>query len=87
MRTLYMPFTPRLLPYTVALAATVLLVALAWREPSLLPYLAVFIAAFAGLALLGTVDLLQSFRARVRSGCAYAGDFEGGAKTRADARI
>ena len=67
MRALYMPFTPRLLPYTVALAATVLLVALAWREPSLLPYLAVFIAAFAGLALLGTVDLVQTRHAILRN--------------------
>ena len=44
-----------------------LLVALAWREPSLLPYLAVFIAVFAGLALLGTVDLLQTRHAILRN--------------------
>ena len=67
MHALYMPFTPRLLPYTMSLAATVLLVALAWREPSLLPYLAVFIAVFAGLALLGTVDLLQTRHAVLRN--------------------
>src|SRR5271166_4875641 len=67
MCALYMPFTPRLLPYTMSLAATVLLVALAWREPSLLPYLAVFIAVFAGLALLGTVDLLQTKHAILRN--------------------
>src|SRR5271166_1997977 len=67
MRALYMPFTPRLLPYTMSLAATVLLVALAWREPSLLPYLVVFIAVFAGLALLGTVDLVQIRHAILRN--------------------
>ncbi len=67
MRVLYLPFTLRLLPFTISLAATALLVALAWRQPGLLPYLAVFIAAFAGLALLGTVDLLQTRHAILRN--------------------
>jgi glutamate synthase domain-containing protein 2 len=67
MRVLLLPFTPRLLAYTMSLVATALLVALAWREPNLLPYLVVFIAAFAGLTLLGTVDLLQTRHAILRS--------------------
>ncbi|MGZ9093007.1 MAG: FMN-binding glutamate synthase family protein, partial [Rhodoplanes sp.] len=67
MRALLLPFSPRLFAYTMSLVATAALAALAWREPSLLPYLAFFIAVFAGLALVGTVDLLQTRHAILRS--------------------
>ncbi len=67
MRVLSLPFSLRLLPYTISLAATAILVALAFRLPGLFPYLVVFIAAFAGLALLGTVDLLQTRHAILRN--------------------
>ncbi len=67
MRALLLPFTPRLLSYTVSLVATALLIALAWREPHLLPYLSVFIALFAGLAFLGTFDVFQTKHAILRS--------------------
>ncbi len=67
MRALLLPFSPRLFAYTMSLVATAALAALAWREPYLLPYLAIFIAVFAGLALVGTVDLLQTRHAILRS--------------------
>jgi glutamate synthase domain-containing protein 2 len=67
MRALLLPFAPRLLPYTVSVLATVVLIALAWREPSLFPYLAFFIVVFGGLAVLGTVDLLQTRHAILRN--------------------
>ncbi|MGZ8372550.1 MAG: FMN-binding glutamate synthase family protein [Rhodoplanes sp.] len=67
MRALLLPFSPRLFAYTMSLVATAALAALAWREPSLLPYLVFFIAVFAGLALVGTVDLLQTRHAILRS--------------------
>ena len=67
MRVLSLPFSLRLLPYTISLAATAILVALAFRLPGLFPYLVVFIAVFAGLALLGTVDLLQTRHAILRN--------------------
>ena len=67
MRVLYLPFTARLLPFTISLAATAILVALAWWLPGLFPYLAVFIGVFAGLAVLGTVDLIQTRHAILRN--------------------
>jgi hypothetical protein len=53
-----MPFAPRFVLYTTALAGTVLLTALGCWQPGLLPFLSVPLAAFAGFAVLGTVDLL-----------------------------
>ena len=40
---------------------------LPWPQPQLLPVLAVFIAVFVGLSLLGTVDLLQTKHAVLRN--------------------
>jgi glutamate synthase domain-containing protein 2 len=67
MRVLSLPFSLRLLPYTISLAATAILVALAFRLPGLFPYLVVFIGVFAGLALLGTFDLVQTKHAILRN--------------------
>jgi glutamate synthase domain-containing protein 2 len=67
MDVLLLPFKPRLVAYTISIVATVMLVALAWRNPGLLPYLAVFIAIFGGLAVLGTVDLIQTRHAILRN--------------------
>jgi glutamate synthase domain-containing protein 2 len=67
MDVLLLPFKPRLLTYTIAVVATVALVIVVWRDPGLLPDLAVFIAIFGGLVLLGTVDLIQTKHAILRT--------------------
>lgn len=67
MRALLLPFTPRFVLYTMSIITTAVLVALVWREPSLLPYLAILIAVFGGLALLGTADLIQTRHAILRN--------------------
>jgi glutamate synthase domain-containing protein 2 len=60
-------FAPRFAIYTVSLAASIGLILLALAQPQLLPVLAVFIAVFVGLSLLGTVDLLQTKHAVLRN--------------------
>jgi glutamate synthase domain-containing protein 2 len=55
-----MPLAPRFLPYTMAMTGTVLLAALSFWQPGLFPVLSVLIAISAGLAVLGTVDLVQT---------------------------
>jgi glutamate synthase domain-containing protein 2 len=67
MDLLLLPFTLRFICYTTSIVLLVLLVTLAWRHPDLLPYLSVFIAVFAGLALLGTMDLIQTRHAVLRN--------------------
>ena len=67
MDVLLLPFHRRFVIYTLSIVFTVLLVALTWRDRGLLPYLALPIAVFAGLALLGTVDLIQTRHAVLRN--------------------
>jgi len=67
MHALLLPFTPRFVIYTLSIILTVALAALAWSDPRLLPYLSVPIAVFAGLTLLGTVDLFQTRHAVLRN--------------------
>jgi glutamate synthase domain-containing protein 2 len=67
MHVLLLPFTPRFAPYTIATAGTVFLIGLVFWQPQLIPFLFPFIAIFAGLSLLGTVDLLQTRHAVLRN--------------------
>src|SRR5947208_5283719 len=67
MRVMLLPFTPRFVIYTLSIVLTLLFVALAWRDPGLLPYLSIPIALFAGLTLLGTMDLVQTRHAILRN--------------------
>jgi hypothetical protein len=62
-----LPFTPRFIVYTASIIVLALLVALAWRHPDLLPLLSIPIAVFAGLTLLGTMDLIQTRHAVLRN--------------------
>ena len=59
MRTLFLPFTPRFIIYTLSIALFVLCVAIAVHDAYVPPILGVCIAVFGGLSLLGTIDLLQ----------------------------
>src|SRR5271166_3932125 len=67
MHVLLLPFTPRFAPYTIATAGTLFLIGLVFWQPRLIPFLFPFIAIFAGLSLLGTVDLLQTRHAVLRN--------------------
>lgn len=67
MHVLMLPFAPRFILYTTAVAGTVSLALLALWQPALLPFLSVPIAVFAGLAVLGTVDLVQTRHAVLRN--------------------
>jgi hypothetical protein len=60
MHVLMLPFAPRFILYTTAVAGTVSLALLALWQPDLLPFLSVLIGVFACFAVLGTVDLLQT---------------------------
>jgi len=62
-----LPFAPRFILYTTAVAGTVSLALLALWQPALLPFLSVPIAVFARLAVLGTVDLVQTRHAVLRN--------------------
>ncbi len=62
-----MPFAPRFLLYTIAVAGTALLAGLAFWQPGLLPLLSVPIAVLAGFAVLGTIDLMQTRHAVLRN--------------------
>ena len=62
----------RFVVYTLSIVLTLLFVALAWRDPGLLPYLSIPIALFAGLTLLGTMDLVQTRHAILRLRLRYA---------------
>ena len=67
MHVLMLPFAPRFILYTTAVAGTVSLALLALWQPALLPFLSVPTAVFAGLAVLGTVDLVQTRHAVLRN--------------------
>jgi glutamate synthase domain-containing protein 2 len=67
MRILLLPLTHRYIVYTLSLAVTAALTALAWREPHVLPYLSIPLVGFAGLSLLGTHDLVQQKHAILRN--------------------
>jgi glutamate synthase domain-containing protein 2 len=67
MRVLMLPFAPRFILYTTAVAGTVSLALLALWQPALLPFLSVLIGVFACFAVLGTVDLLQTRHAVLRN--------------------
>ena len=54
MRVLLLPLASRFLPYTTAVAATVLLLGTVLWQPGLVAFLSVPIALAAGLAVLGT---------------------------------
>ena len=65
MYVLLLPF--RFAPYTIATAGTLFLIGLVFWQPRLIPFLFPLIAIFAGLSLLGTVDLLQTRHAVLRN--------------------
>ena len=67
MHVLLLPFAPRFIIYTTAIAGTLLLLGLAMWQPGLIPLLFVPVAVFAGLAVLGTVDLIQTRHAVLRN--------------------
>ena len=67
MGVVLLAFAPRFLVYTASVVASVGLVILVLAQPQLLPVLAIFIAVFVGLALLGTVDVLQTKHAVLRN--------------------
>jgi glutamate synthase domain-containing protein 2 len=67
MHVLLLPFAPRFVIYTTVIAGTVLMLGLAIWQPGLIPLLFVPVAVFAGLAVLGTVDLIQTRHAVLRN--------------------
>jgi glutamate synthase domain-containing protein 2 len=67
MRLLLLPFTPRFIIYTASIAVTIVLAVIVWRHPWLLPHLSIPIGIFAGLSLLGTMDLIQTRHAVLRN--------------------
>jgi glutamate synthase domain-containing protein 2 len=67
MNIVQMLFAPRFAIYTGCLAVSIGLVLLVLAQPQLLPVLALLIAVFVGLSLLGTVDLLQTKHAVLRN--------------------
>jgi hypothetical protein len=67
MHVLMLPFAPRFILYTTAVAGTVSVALLALWQPAPLPFLSVLIGAFACFAVLGTVDLLQTRHAVLRN--------------------
>src|SRR6516225_9668519 len=67
MRVLFLPFAPRFIPYMIAMGGSLFFVGLVSVQPSLAPFLFLIIAIFAGLALLGTVDLIQTRHAVLRN--------------------
>jgi len=64
---LLLPFAPRFIIYTGSIVVTVGLAVLVWTEPGRLPYLSIFLGGFFGLAVLGTVDLIQTRHAVLRN--------------------
>ncbi len=67
MRTLLLPFTLRYIVLTIALSGTAALAALVYRDPGLSRYLAVPLAIFGFLALVGLRDLIQKKHAILRN--------------------
>src|SRR5258708_6089714 len=66
MQTLLLPFRRRFLIYTLSIVLTVLFAWLAWTDPGL-RWFAILAALFAGLAALGTADLIQTRHAVLRN--------------------
>src|SRR5262245_32764406 len=64
---LLLPFTPRFIIYTGSIILSAVLAILVFTEPARLPYLAIFLGVFFGLAVLGTVDLIQTRHAVLRN--------------------
>ena len=67
MRPLLLPFSPRYILLTIALAGTAAFAAAAWRAPSNLPYLLMPLAFFGAFAVLGIRDLTQRKHAILRN--------------------
>ncbi|MGO9485152.1 MAG: FMN-binding glutamate synthase family protein [Rhodomicrobium sp.] len=67
MRIFLLPFTPRYIVLTIAIAGTAALVALVYRFPDLGGYLAVPLAVFVFLMLVGLRDLVQTRHAILRN--------------------
>lgn len=67
MRYLLLPFTPRYILLTIALLGTLALAAIAALDPETLPALALPLAAFGALVLLGICDLIQTRHAILRN--------------------
>ena len=66
MQILLLPFHRRFVIYTLSIVLTVLFAALAWTDPSL-RLLSIPAVLFAGLAALGTMDLIQTRHAVLRN--------------------
>ncbi len=60
MRPLLLPFSPRYILLTIALAGAAAFAAAAWRAPSNLPYLLMPLAFFGAFVVLGIRDLTQT---------------------------
>jgi glutamate synthase domain-containing protein 2 len=67
MDVVLLPFQRRFIIYTLSIVLAVLFIALAWSDRTLLPYLSIPIAAFVGLSVLGTADLIQTRHAVLRN--------------------
>jgi glutamate synthase domain-containing protein 2 len=67
MRYLLLPFTPRYILFTIAILATFALAAIGLRHPNALPALALPLAVFGALVLLGICDLMQTRHAILRN--------------------
>jgi hypothetical protein len=67
MRYLLLPFTPRYILLTIALLGTLALAAIAALDPETLPALALPLAVFGALVLLGICDLIQTRHAILRN--------------------
>jgi glutamate synthase domain-containing protein 2 len=67
MRALTLPFTPRFIVLTFCLALTAVFAGTLYVQPSTLYGVAVPLAAFAGLSVLGVVDLFQTRHAILRN--------------------
>ena len=67
MRALLLPFRPRYILLTIALAGTAAFAAAAWRNPDSLPHYLLPIAFFGAFAVLGLRDLMQRRHAILRN--------------------
>ena len=67
MRPLLLPFSPRYILLTIAIAGTAAFAAATWRAPSTLPYVLLPLAFFGGFAILGIRDLTQHKHAILRN--------------------
>ena len=72
MRYLLLPFTPRYILLTIAIVATLAFTAIALADPETIPEIALPLAVFAGLVLLGIRDLVQSRSCQANLKVAFA---------------